>query len=115
MGTRLMNSHTPPSQLHGFFLRLRLGKWEQGPGGSGYGVACITGAENESSTRKSKNSIAVNVGGVKCLVESQYISNHDFTKDELMAWWWATLKGGGNIPSEEDLRLKVKEMKMLGV
>uniref|UniRef100_A0A6N2N3B3 Plus3 domain-containing protein n=1 Tax=Salix viminalis TaxID=40686 RepID=A0A6N2N3B3_SALVM len=112
---KLMNSHTPPSRLDGFFLRLRLGKWEQGPGGSGYGVACITGAENESSTRNSKNSIAVNVGGVKCLVESQYISNHDFTKDELMAWWRATLKGGGNIPSEEGLRLKVKEMKMLGV
>ncbi|KAJ6719475.1 ZINC KNUCKLE (CCHC-TYPE) FAMILY PROTEIN [Salix purpurea] len=110
-----MNSHTPPSQLDGFFLRLRLGKWEQGPGGTGYCVARITGVENESSTRNSKTSIAVNVGGVKCLVESQYISNHDFTKDELMAWWGATLKGGGNIPSEEDLRLKVKEMKMLGV
>jgi hypothetical protein len=36
-------------------------------------------------------------------------------QDELMAWWRATLKGGGNIPSEEDLRLKAKEMKMLGV
>ncbi|KAF9673524.1 hypothetical protein SADUNF_Sadunf10G0033200 [Salix dunnii] len=112
---KLMNSNTPPSRLDGFFLRLRLGKWEQGPSGTGYCVACITGVENKSSTRNSKNSIAVNVGGVKCLVESQYISNHDFTKDELMAWWWATLKGGGKIPSEEDLRLKVEEMTMLGV
>lgn len=31
-----------------------------------------------------------------------------------MAWWSATLKGGSKIPSEEDLRLKVKEKKMLG-
>jgi len=36
-------------------------------------------------------------------------------QDELMAWWRATLKGGGNIPSEEDLRMKAKEMKKLGV
>ena len=33
---------------------------------------------------------------------------------ELMAWWCATLKDGGKTPSEEDLRLKVEEMKMLG-
>ncbi|XP_061974478.1 uncharacterized protein LOC133696324 isoform X2 [Populus nigra] len=112
---KLMDSHTAPSRLDGFFLRLRLGKWEQGLGGTGYYVACITGVESESSTQKSKNSIAVNVGGIKYLVESQCISNQDFTEDELMAWWRATLKGGGNIPSEEDLRLKAKEMKMLGV
>lgn len=112
---KLMDSHAAPSRLDGFFLRLRLGKWEQGLGGTGYYVACITGVESESSTQKSKNSIAVNVGGIKYLVESQCISNHDFTEDELMAWWRATLKGGGNIPSEEDLRMKAKEMKMLGV
>lgn len=29
--------------LDGFFLRLRLGKWEEGLGGTGYYVACITG------------------------------------------------------------------------
>ncbi|KAJ6911176.1 hypothetical protein NC652_021722 [Populus alba x Populus x berolinensis] len=89
-----MNSHSPPSHLDGFFLRLRLGKWEQGLGGTGYYVACIT-------------------GGVKCLVQSQYISNHDFTEGELMAWWCATLKDGGKTPSEEELRLKVEELKML--
>ncbi|KAL9364282.1 hypothetical protein Peur_042155 [Populus x canadensis] len=108
-----MNSHTPPSHLDGFFLRLRLGKWEQGLGGTGYYVACITGVQSQSSKQKFKNSIAVIVGGVKCLVESQYISNHDFTEGELMAWWCATLKDGGKTPSEEDLRLKVEEMKML--
>ena len=32
---------------------------------------------------------------------------------ELMAWWCATLKDGGKTPSEEDLRLKIEEMKML--
>ncbi|KAJ6689295.1 hypothetical protein OIU85_005674 [Salix viminalis] len=108
------NSHTPPSHLDGFFLRLRLGKWEQGLGGAGYYVACITGVQSQRSKQKFKNSIAVTVGGVKCLVESQYISNHDFTENELMSWWRATLKDGGRIPSEEDLRLKVKEMKILG-
>ncbi|KAJ6318699.1 hypothetical protein OIU76_014121 [Salix suchowensis] len=108
------NSHTPPSHLDGFFLRLRLGKWEQGHGGTGYYVACITGVQSQRSKQKFKNSIAVTVGGVKCLVESQYISNHDFTENELMTWWRATLKDGGKIPSEEDLRLKVKEMKILG-
>lgn len=29
--------------LEGFFLRLRLGKWEEGLGGTGYHVACISG------------------------------------------------------------------------
>ncbi|KAJ6912072.1 hypothetical protein NC652_022375 [Populus alba x Populus x berolinensis] len=30
-----------------------------------------------------------------------------------MAWWCATLKDGGKTPSEEELRLKVEELKML--
>lgn len=36
-----------------------------------------------------------------------------FLQGELMAWWCATLKDGGKTPSEEDLRLKIEEMKML--
>ncbi|KAJ4722604.1 Zinc finger, CCHC-type [Melia azedarach] len=110
-----INSRMSLAQLNGFFLRLRMGKWEEGLGGTGYYVACITGAQRESSQQNSKNSISVNVGGIKCLVESQYISNHDFLEDELMAWWSATAKGGGKIPSEEDLRVKVEERKMLGM
>lgn len=39
-----------------------------------------TGVQSQRSKQKLKNSIAVTVGGVKCLVESQYISNHDFTE-----------------------------------
>ena len=31
------------AHLKGFFLRLRLGKWDEGLGGTGYYVACITG------------------------------------------------------------------------
>lgn len=31
------------AHLKGFFLRLRLGKGDEGPGGTGYHVACITG------------------------------------------------------------------------
>ncbi|OMO54771.1 Zinc finger, CCHC-type [Corchorus capsularis] len=109
-----MNSKTPLSHLEGFFLRLRLGKWEEGLGGTGYYVACITGAHRQSTQQTSKSSISVNVGGVKCLVESQYISNHDFLEDELIAWWRATTRSGGKIPSEQELSMKVKERRMLG-
>ncbi|KAF2313940.1 hypothetical protein GH714_020749 [Hevea brasiliensis] len=102
------------SRLDGFFLRVRLGKWQEGLGGTGYYVACITGAQVESSPQNSKKSIAVNVGGIKCLVETQHVSNHDFLEDELVAWWSATSRSGGNLPSKEELRLKAEEKKMLG-
>ncbi|KAK4586202.1 hypothetical protein RGQ29_023408 [Quercus rubra] len=109
-----MNSHMSLSPLDGFFLRLRLGKWQEGLGGTGYHVAYITGKQRENAPQNAKNSIYVNVGGIKCLVESQYVSNHDFLEDELMAWWSATSRDGAQIPSEEDLRLKVKKRKVLG-
>ncbi|XP_022739593.1 uncharacterized protein LOC111291806 isoform X2 [Durio zibethinus] len=109
------NSKISLSHLEGFFLRLRLGKWEEGLGGTGYYVACITGgAHRQGSQQNPKNSIYVNVGGIKCLAESQYISNHDFLEDELMAWLHATTRSGGKIPSEEELTTKVKERRILG-
>ncbi|KAE9455404.1 hypothetical protein C3L33_12696, partial [Rhododendron williamsianum] len=46
---RWMNSHTSSLHLDGFFLRLRLGKWEEDIGGTGYHVACITGMSIISS------------------------------------------------------------------
>lgn len=110
-----VNSRIPLSYLDGFFLRVRLGKWEEGLGGKGYYVACINGALREKSPKDSKNTISVNIGGVKCLVESQYISNHDFLEDELTAWWSLILRSGGKIPSEGDLRLKLEERKKLGM
>ncbi|XP_010522494.1 PREDICTED: uncharacterized protein LOC104801095 isoform X2 [Tarenaya hassleriana] len=110
-----MNSKVSGSDLEGFFLRLRLGKWEEGLGGTGYYVACITGTvEEQSSARRSENSISVKVGRTTCLVESQYISNHDFLEEELTAWWRATAKNGGSVPSEEELRRKIRQRKMLG-
>ncbi|XVE81760.1 hypothetical protein DITRI_Ditri15bG0091500 [Diplodiscus trichospermus] len=109
-----MNSQISLSHLEGFFLRLRLGKWEEGLGGTGYYVARITGAHRQGMQGNSKNSISVNVGGIRCLVESQYISNHDFLEDELKAWLRATTRSGGKIPSEEELTIKVKERRMLG-
>jgi hypothetical protein len=36
-------------------------------------------------------------------------------QDELMAWWSATSKDNIKIPSEEDLRVKVKKKRMLGL
>ncbi|XP_056176774.1 uncharacterized protein LOC115677660 isoform X3 [Syzygium oleosum] len=107
-----MSARTSPVHLDGFFLRLRLGKWEEGLGGTGYYVACITGMQRDKSS--GRNPIAVNIGGVKCLVESQYISNHDFLEDELMAWLCMTSRAGGKIPTEENLRMKVEEKKRLG-
>ncbi|KAI3442035.1 Plus3 domain-containing protein [Psidium guajava] len=107
-----MSVRTSPVHLDGFFLRLRLGKWEEGLGGTGYYVACITGMEREKTS--GRNPISVNIGRVNCLVESQYISNHDFLEDELMAWLRMTSRAGGKIPTEEDLRMKVEEKKRLG-
>lgn len=114
-----MDSHTSLSNLEGFFLRLRLGKCETGLGGTGYYVSCITGigtgSQRESCAGNAKNSISVIVGGIRCLVQTQYVSNHDFLEDELRAWWSVISKSNVKIPSEEDLREKVNMRKMLGL
>ncbi|XP_058085092.1 uncharacterized protein LOC131232693 isoform X2 [Magnolia sinica] len=110
-----MKSPVQNFPIEGFFLRLRLGKWEEGLGGTGYHVACISGkaalyrASQESSCGTCRTPISVEVGGFKCLVDCRYISNHDFIEDELMAWWCATLRGDGKLPSEEDLNMKLIE------
>ncbi|KAG6727106.1 hypothetical protein I3842_02G114300 [Carya illinoinensis] len=109
-----MNSYMSLSHLDGFFLRVRLGKWE-GLQGTGYHVACITGKQRENSPQNAKNPVCVSVGGNKFLVGSEHISNHDFLEDELMAWWSATSIDGGKIPSEEDLTAKIKKKRMLGL
>ncbi|KAJ7979926.1 Zinc finger, CCHC-type [Quillaja saponaria] len=108
-----INSPSPLSNLDGFYVRLRLGKWEEGLGGTGYYVASITGVQRQSSEQNANNSLPVNVGGIKCLVESQYVSNHDFLEDELVAWWCMTLKTGGKTPFEENLIEKIKNKEML--
>ncbi|KAI4317961.1 hypothetical protein L6164_025781 [Bauhinia variegata] len=108
------NSHMSISNLDGFFLRLRLGKWEEGQGGSGYYVASINGEERQISQKNSRISLSVSVGGIKCMVESQYISNQEFLQDEIIAWWCTTTKAGGKIPCEEELMEKIKKKRMLG-
>ncbi|XP_027164659.1 uncharacterized protein LOC113764842 [Coffea eugenioides] len=105
-----MSSDVSLSHLEGLFLRLRLGKWEAGLGGTGYYVACITG----EPAKDSKTSISVSVGGIKCSVGSQYVSNHDFLEDELKVWWSRTLRNGGKIPSTEDLETKLRQRIKLG-
>ncbi|XP_061990379.1 uncharacterized protein LOC133708848 isoform X7 [Rosa rugosa] len=113
-----MDSHTSLSNLEGFFLRLRLGKSETGLGGTRYYVSCITGttgSQRESHPQNAKNSISVIVGGIRCVVEAQYVSNHDFLEDELRAWWSATTKNNAKIPSIEDLREKIEMKKLLGL
>ncbi|KAG9452569.1 hypothetical protein H6P81_005473 [Aristolochia fimbriata] len=111
---RWTKSPIPSLRLEGFYLRLHLGKWGEGFGGSGYHVACICGVADEKSSESCQNSIYVDVGGFKCLIDSRYISNQDFTEDELLAWWRASLQGDGKLPSEKDLNMKLVEKRKIG-
>ncbi|XP_039067840.1 uncharacterized protein LOC120213860 [Hibiscus syriacus] len=58
------NSRISVPRLEGFFLQLRLAKWEQGLGGTGFYVACITEGNKQGTQRDSKNSITDNIGGI---------------------------------------------------
>ncbi|KAL9262307.1 hypothetical protein AKJ16_DCAP12367 [Drosera capensis] len=112
---KCMDSAVRLSNLDGYYLRVRLGKVVGRHGGTGYHVACITGAPGESSPCTSKEPICVDVGGLRCSIGSQHISNQDFLEvDELMAWWSAVSKGDGGIPSEGALRAKIQERMQLG-
>ncbi|XP_043693553.1 uncharacterized protein LOC122644024 isoform X2 [Telopea speciosissima] len=102
------------SHLDGFFLRLRLGKWEEGLGGTGYHVACINGTLTEKPSGSSRISLCVSIGGFRCSIESRYVSNHDFIEDELLGWWSAMSKAGGKLPSVDDLKMKLEERENLG-
>lgn len=107
-----MNSRLPTiSSLDGYFLRLRLAKWEEGVGGAGYYVGCIT---DQNPSKGSKKPIRVNIGGVECLVESRYISNCDFLEDELIGWWRTMLTSRRRLPIEEELASKLEDRKRLG-
>ncbi|KAJ9556810.1 hypothetical protein OSB04_011424 [Centaurea solstitialis] len=108
------NSRLSVAHLDGFFVRLRLAKWEEGNGGSRYYVACITGLQGETPLKGFKQPIRVKVGGVECFVESQYVSNCDFLEDELIAWWAKTSKNGG-IPDVKDLKSKLAQRRILGL
>ncbi|KAL6970513.1 hypothetical protein U1Q18_030211 [Sarracenia purpurea var. burkii] len=109
-----MNSATSLSHLDGFFLRLRIGKWEGGLWLTGCHVAHITGEQKEISSQGQKTPISVNIGGRRFFVGSQYISNQDFCEDELMAWWRSTLTSGGKVPSEDHFKMKLEMRKRIG-
>ncbi|VFQ85381.1 unnamed protein product [Cuscuta campestris] len=109
-----LNSKASLFHLDGFFLRLRLGRWEGGGlGGTGYFIARIAESQQDHSTKNSK-CISVSLCGITCSVESQYVSNHDFLEEELMTWWCKTSESGGKIPSEDELKIKVEERLKLG-
>ncbi|KAL9262718.1 hypothetical protein AKJ16_DCAP02540 [Drosera capensis] len=112
---KCMDSAVRLSNLDGYYLRVRLGKVVGRHGGTGYHVACITGAPRENSPCTSKEPICVDVGGLRCSIGSQHISNQDFLEDELMAWWSLASKGDGGIPSEGALRAKIQERMQLGL
>ncbi|XP_028793445.1 uncharacterized protein LOC114749128 isoform X3 [Neltuma alba] len=109
-----VNSHMSLSHLNGFYLRLRLGKWEEGLGGTGYYVASINEAHKQNSPHDTRISVYVSVGGINCMVESRYISNQEFLEEEIIAWWSTSSKSGDGIPSEEDMIEKIKKKRMLG-
>ncbi|KAL3828726.1 hypothetical protein ACJIZ3_017528 [Penstemon smallii] len=108
---RWMNSNLSLSNLNGFFLRLRLGKFEAGVGGTGYYVARIVGDGREHIGGRSSYSILVDIGGTRLSVGSEYISNHDFLESEIDDWWCRILKAGGKIPSLDELNSKFKDRK----
>ncbi|KAK4482819.1 hypothetical protein RD792_009989 [Penstemon davidsonii] len=110
---RWMNSNVSLSNLNGFFLRLRLGKFEAGVGGTGYYVACIVGDGREHIGGRLSYSILVDIGGTKISVGSEYISNHDFLEGEIDDWWCRLLKAGGKIPSLDELNSKFKDRKSI--
>ncbi|CAL5208498.1 unnamed protein product [Lathyrus oleraceus] len=110
-----ITSHGSISQLDGFFLRLRLGKWEDGLGGTGYHVAYIIDTGRHSLEQHTRKSVSVKVKGIECMVESHYISNQDFLEEEIMEWWSNTSEAGVEIPSEEDLISKFKKKQLLGL
>ncbi|CAN7027340.1 unnamed protein product [Brassica rapa subsp. trilocularis] len=115
-----INSKKSVSGLEGFFLRLRLGKWAEGVGGTGYHVARIEGANEGQSSKEHpvNSSVSVKVGGMTCFVESQFISNHDFVEEELLAWWRSAAKRAGksgvdDVLMAEELSRKIQQRKML--
>ncbi|CAI8589448.1 unnamed protein product [Vicia faba] len=110
-----ITSHGSISQLDGFFLRLRVGKWEEGLGGTGYHVAYIIDTGRHSLEQHTKKSLSVKVKGIEFMVESHYISNQDFLEEEIMEWWSKTSEAGVEIPSEEDLISKFKKKQLLGL
>lgn len=111
---KLMKYHVLMPHMEGFFLRVRLGKWEAGLGGTGYYVGCITYGQAGKAVVDLKKSICVNVGGIKCQVNSQYVSNQDFLEDEFMTWWCRTQRSGGKLPMKEELESKLKQRINLG-
>ncbi|CAL9081114.1 unnamed protein product [Musa textilis] len=104
---RWMKSANLSYILEGFFIRLRLGKWEKGLGGTGYQVARIISAGR-------KNCLSVSIGHLECSVECCFVSNHDYVEEELKAWLSATLETDGKMPSIEELSEKLKEREELG-
>ncbi|KAJ8464668.1 hypothetical protein OPV22_027220 [Ensete ventricosum] len=104
---RWMKSANLSYSLEGFFIRLRLGKWEKGLGGTGYQVARIISAGH-------KNCLSVSIGHLECSVECCFVSNHDYVEEELKAWLSATLEADGKMPSIEELSEKLKEREDFG-
>lgn len=49
----------------------------------------ITGEQEGEPVKDSKTSISVSAGGIKCLVGSQYVSNHDFLEVNLFLHFYS--------------------------
>ncbi|EFJ05963.1 hypothetical protein SELMODRAFT_431151 [Selaginella moellendorffii] len=92
---RWMDSPDFNTNVRGFFLRLRFGRWEKDLGGTGYRMARIRGAIRKLGGDDKNMSVSVDLGDMECTVDSQYVSNHSFTEGskDLSSLWIVLCSG----------------------
>ncbi|XP_024532081.1 uncharacterized protein LOC112346736 [Selaginella moellendorffii] len=106
---RWMDSPDFNTNVRGFFLRLRFGRWEKDLGGTGYRMARIRGAIRKLGGDDKNMSVSVDLGDMECTVDSQYVSNHSFTEAELVEWWRGRWKAGKRLIPEAELQAKLAQ------
>ncbi|XP_024521363.1 uncharacterized protein LOC112342937 [Selaginella moellendorffii] len=106
---RSMDSPDFNTNVRGFFLRLRFGRWEKDLGGTGYRMARIRGAIRKLGGDDKNMSVSVDLGDMECTVDSQYVSNHSFTEAELVEWWRGRWKAGKRLIPEAELQAKLAQ------
>ncbi|KAH9570950.1 hypothetical protein CY35_02G068100 [Sphagnum magellanicum] len=96
------------ARVKGFFLRLRLGRWEAQRGGTGYRMARIKGAVKKSAVGQTMV-ISVDLGASECNVDGQYVSNQAFKEVELAEWWREAWMKGKTVGLESEIHLMLSE------
>jgi len=96
------------ARVKGFFLRLRLGRWEAQRGGTGYRMARIKGAVKKSAVGQTMV-ISVDLGASEFNVDGQYVSNQAFKEVELAEWWREAWMKGKTVGLESEIHLMLSE------